>query len=100
MTAFYNLQIKGPGGDARRSISDVRGLFSFVESLLEPRPAVISQRRNVRQAAKYIDFSQRQRGLPDALGLGCNGRTQLGKQTALDFDNLLLGVQNLRFIFF
>src|SRR5208337_4096350 len=31
---------------------------------------------------------------------GRNGRTQLGKETPLDFDNLLLGVENLGFILF
>src|SRR4029077_551963 len=41
-----------------------------------------------------------QRGLPDALGLGSNGRTQVGKQTPLDFDNLLLGIENLGLILF
>ena len=100
MTALDNFQIEWPGGDARRSISDVRGLLRFVESLLEPRPAVISQRRNVRQAAQDIHFRQGQRGLPDALSLGGNGGTQFGKQTALDFDNLLLGIENLGFILF
>ena len=37
--------------------------------------------------------------MPDALGLGGNGRTQLGKQPPLDFDNLLLRIQNLRLVF-
>src|ERR1019366_9881715 len=89
MTACDNFQI-----------ANVLGLFSFVEIWLKPRPAVIPQRRNVCQAAEYIHFSQCQRGLPDTLGLGSNGGTQVGKQTPLDFDNLLLSVENLRFILF
>src|SRR5271157_5368350 len=89
MTTFDNFEIKV-----------VLGLFSFIGLLFEVGPAVIAKRRNVRQAAEDIHFSQRQRGLPDALGLGGNGRTQVGKQPPLDFDNLFLGIENLGFILF
>src|ERR1019366_8915572 len=89
MTSFDNFEIE-----------DVRGLFRFIESLLKPRPGVIPQRGNVCQAAEYIHFRQGQRRLPDALGLGGNGGTQLGKQTPLDFDNFLLGIENLGFVLF
>src|SRR6185369_2022948 len=34
----------------------------------------------------------------DALCLGCNGAAQLGKQPALDNDNLLLSVEDLGFV--
>ena len=70
----------------------------FVGFSLELRPAIIPQRRNVRQAAEHIHFRQCQRGLPDALGLRGNRRAQLGKQPPLDLDNLFLGVQNLRLV--
>src|SRR6266478_189407 len=89
MTSFDNFQV-----------SAVLGLFGFIDIWLKPRPTVISQRRNVCQATEYIDFRQCQRRLPDALGLGGDGRTQLSKQPPLDFDNLFLGVQNLRLILF
>ena len=36
--------------------------------------------------------------MPDALSFGGNRGTQVGKQTALDFDDLLLRVENLRLI--
>src|SRR5258707_4313389 len=93
MTSFDNFQV-----------SAVLGLFGFIYIWLKyiwlkPRPTVLPQRCNVCQATEYIDFRQCQSRLPDALGLGGDGRTQLGKQTPLDFDNLLLGIENLRLIF-
>ncbi len=62
--------------------------------------AVIAQGRDVRQAGEHIHFGQCKRGLADALGFGSNGRSQFGKESALDLDNLLLGVENFRFILF
>jgi hypothetical protein len=52
----------------------------------------------VRQAAHDIDLRQCQRRLANALGLGGYGRAQLGEEPPLDFDNLFLGVENLRLI--
>ena len=59
------------------------------------RPAVIAQRRDVRQRSQHIDFRQRQRSLPNSLGLGCNRGAQFGKQPPLDLDDLFLCVENL-----
>ncbi len=87
MTAFDNFKI-----------AHVLGFFSFSGLLLELGPAIISQRGNVRQTGEHVDFRQRQRGLPDALGFGRNRGTQVGKQPPLDFYNLLLGIENLRLI--
>ena len=70
-----------------------------VGRILKLRAAIIPQRGDVRQSREDIDFRQGQRSLADALRLGSNCRPQLSKQTPLDFDDLLLGIENLRFVF-
>ena len=71
-----------------------------VGGIVELRAAVIAQGRDVGQRRQHIDFGQRQRGLADAAGFSGNRRAQLGKQPALDFDDLFLGIENLGFVFF
>ena len=70
--------------------------FQVAARFVEVRPAIVAQRRDVRQRSEHVDLCQRQRGLADALGLGGNGRAQLGEQAPLDLDDLFLCVQNLR----
>ncbi len=70
-----------------------------VGRLVELRPAIVAQSRNVSQRRQNIDLRQGQRRLPDAPGLSGNCGAQFGKQPPLDLDNLLLRVENLRFVF-
>src|SRR6476646_8103317 len=65
-----------------------------VAGRIELRPAIILDRRKVRQSGEHVDLSQGQRRLADALRLGGNRASQLGKEPALDVDNLLLRVEN------
>src|SRR5271165_629403 len=65
----------------------------------ELRPAVIPQRRDLRQRGQHIHLSQRQRSLPDSPGLRRNRRTQLSKQSPFDLDNLFLRIENFGFVF-
>ena len=58
-------------------------------------PAIIPQRRNVRHRGQDVDFSQRQRGLPDSLRLRRNRCPKLREQPTLDLDNLFLRVEDL-----
>ncbi len=78
--------------------------FTFCRSLVrrryELRPAVISQRRDVRERSQHVDLGQRQRGLTDSLRLGRDCSAQLGEQAALDLDDLFLRVENLGFVLF
>ena len=52
------------------------------------------------QGRQHIHFGKCKRRLPDAPGLPGNGRTQFGKQPPFDLDDFLLGIQNLRLVFF
>ena len=48
---------------------------------------------------QQIDFGDRQRGAADARGFGGDGGAQLGEDAPLDFDDLLLRVEDLGFVF-
>ena len=63
-------------------------------------PAVIAQGRDVCEACEHIHFGQRHRALPDSLGLACDCRPQFRKEPALNFNNLLLGINDLGFLLF
>ena len=69
-----------------------------VGGVVELGAAVVSQGRDLGQGSQHIDFGERERGLADAAGFSGNGRTQLGKEAALDVYDLLLGIENLRFV--
>ncbi len=51
------------------------------------------------EAGEDVDFGERHRGAADTTSLGSDRATQLGENAALDFDNLFLGVENLRLVF-
>ena len=67
-----------------------------VSALDELRTAIVAIGCKCRERRQYIDFRQRQRGLPNAPCLGGNRHPQLSKQPPLDLDHLLLRVQHLR----
>src|SRR5207245_479325 len=77
---------------ARLSLAPIR---VNTRSTIPSRP----ERGDVSESREHIHFRQRQRGPSDALCFGGNGCPQLGKQAALDFDDLFLSVENLRFVF-
>ena len=67
-------------------------------SLVQLRPAVVAIRRQRCERREHVDLGQRQRGLPDAAGLGGDGGAQFGEEPPLDLDHLLLRVQHLGFV--
>src|ERR1035437_10089657 len=67
---------------------DVRAVFKLGTAVV----AIGSERG---KRSEYIDFRQRQRGLPDASRLGGDSGAQLCEQAPLDLDYLLLGVEHL-----
>ena len=52
------------------------------------------------ESGKYIEFSDNCRCLPDSLRLAGDIVTNLLKKILFDFENLLLGGQDLLFVFF
>src|SRR5581483_1063499 len=69
-----------------------------VGAIVKPRSAILTQCGHVSKRGQDIDLSQRQRGLPNASSLAGNVRTQLGEEPALNLDNFLLRVEDLRFV--
>ncbi len=61
--------------------------------------AILARGRQMRKAGKNIHFSQCQRRLTDTFRLSRNRRPQLCEETPLDFDDLLLCIENLRLVF-
>jgi len=61
--------------------------------------AVVSQCSSMRIGGKHIDFGKGQRGLPDALCFARDRASQLRKQAALNFDDLLLRIEDLCLVF-
>ena len=68
--------------------------------LVKLRPAIAAILRDERQRGQDIDFRQRQRCLPDTPGFRRDGGAQLGKETALNLDDLFLRIENFGFVFF
>ena len=53
----------------------------------------------MRERRQQIDFGDGQRGMADALGLGGDGGAKFGENAPLDVDDLVLGVEDLSFVF-
>ena len=73
--------------------------FQQLGGVVKLRAAVVAQRGKMGEGEQHVDFSQGQRALADAARFGGDGQAQLGEQAALDFDDLLLGVEDLGFVF-
>src|SRR5207237_7237106 len=71
--------------------------FNFT-AVIKARPDIGAVRRQLREAGQHVELRQRQRRLPDAARLGGHGGAQLGKNPALQLDNLFLGVEHFGFV--
>ena len=69
--------------------------LQHLRAVVELRTAVVAQGGKVREGEQYVNLSHGQRTLADAARLGGDGLAQLGEEAALDFDNLLFGVEHL-----
>ena len=66
-----------------------------VAAVVEHWPAVVPVDCVVRERCEHIDFGQCHCGSANPTGLRGHGHAQLGENTALNFNDLLLRVENL-----